>query len=82
MDGKILVNCCSPGAGHMPRVTLKTGITDADGHEEVLHEYFCDWPGCPNVAAHVLGFAREIRVCTVVCDEHAVMISTRKKDSG
>ena len=55
----------------MPQVILKTGIESEDGHEEILNEYFCDWPGCLNVATHVVGFAREIRLVSAVCDEHA-----------
>jgi hypothetical protein len=39
----------------MPFVTIKTGFESAEGQEEVLTEYFCDWPGCPNVAVHPLG---------------------------
>ena len=66
----------------MPRVTLKTGIVDADGHEEVLHEYFCDWPGCTNVAAHVVGFVKEICLSTVVCDEHAALIDVRNRNQS
>ena len=54
----------------MPRVTIKTGFRDADGQEETLTEYLCDWPGCPNVAVHVLGSIRELRALAVVCEEH------------
>jgi hypothetical protein len=54
----------------MPYVTIKTGITDPDDHEEKLTEYICDWPGCPNIATDVLGCAKEIGVCAAVCKEH------------
>jgi len=54
----------------MPRLNVKTGIMGTDGHEEVLSEYFCDWPGCQNVAEHVLGCVKEIGVCAAVCSEH------------
>ena len=54
----------------MPRVTIKTGIIGSDGHEQALTEYLCDWPGCPNIANHVLGRVREIGAAIVVCDEH------------
>ena len=54
----------------MPPVTIRTGILDNNGKEEVLTEYFCDWPGCMNVAEHVLGVIRELRVGAVVCREH------------
>ncbi len=55
----------------MPHVIIKTGFTAPDGHEEKLTEYFCDWPGCSNVATEVLGRVREIGACTMVCKEHA-----------
>ncbi|HKE83377.1 MAG TPA: hypothetical protein VKB50_06475 [Vicinamibacterales bacterium] len=53
----------------MPQVTLRTIV---DGGEEVLTEYVCDWPGCPNVARHVVG--RRTRLCmrAAVSAEHAV----------
>jgi hypothetical protein len=55
----------------MPLVTIKTGFHTADGKEETLTEYLCDWPGCPNVAVQVLGSIRELRALAVVCKEHA-----------
>jgi hypothetical protein len=63
----------------MPQVTLKTGILGSDGKEEILHEYFCDWPGCLSVAKHVLGVVREIRLLSVVCDEHAALMAARNR---
>ena len=42
-----------------------------DGEEEVLTEYICDWPGCANVARHVLGCVKELGTAAVVCDDHA-----------
>jgi hypothetical protein len=54
----------------MPRVTIKTGFQTANGEEEVLTEYLCVWPGCPNVAVHSLGCITEIRMMAVVCEEH------------
>jgi hypothetical protein len=55
----------------MPWVTIKTGLTTPDGREEELKEYFCDHPGCPNIATHVLGSIPELRLFASVCDEHA-----------
>ena len=52
-------------------MTIKTGFTTPDGHEELLTEYLCDQPGCPNIATHVLGCVREVRAAAAVCDEHA-----------
>jgi hypothetical protein len=63
----------------MPQVTIKTGITDKDGHEEVLHAYLCDWPDCPNEAVHALGVIRELRVSSALCDEHFTALKSQKK---
>ncbi len=63
----------------MPQVTIKTGITDSEGHEEVLHAYLCDWPDCPNEAVHALGVIRELRVASALCDEHFTALKAKKK---
>jgi hypothetical protein len=55
----------------MAHVTVNSGITTPDGREDKLTEYLCDWPGCPNIANHVLGRVREIGAAVVLCDEHA-----------
>ena len=55
----------------MPQVIIKTGHTDSNGREELLSEYLCDVPGCPNIASHVLGHAAELRLTMAVCGEHA-----------
>ena len=58
--------------GHsIPQVTIKTGLTAPDGREELLTEYLCDTPNCPNIATHALGCVREVGVVGAVCDEHA-----------
>lgn len=54
----------------MPQITIKTGLKAPDGREESLTEYFCDWPGCPNVATEVLGCSKELGVRAAVCREH------------
>jgi hypothetical protein len=51
-------------------------MKSADGQEQVLKEYLCDWPGCANVAEHVVGIARDLAMVRAFCREHAVM-STR-----
>ncbi len=56
--------------GTMPRVTIKTGFPAPDGGEEILTEYLCDWPGCPNVGVNPLGCIPELRAMAVVCEEH------------
>jgi hypothetical protein len=55
----------------VPIITIKTGFSTADGQEEILTEYVCDSPGCPNVAVHLLGVIRELRAVAVVCEKHA-----------
>ena len=55
----------------MPQITIRTGLHDPDGHEERLTEYFCDVPGCGNIATQILGCLVELRVMAAVCDEHA-----------
>ncbi len=55
----------------MPRVTIKTGFTTPDGHEEELSEYLCDYPGCQNIATHMLGILVELRLMASVCEVHA-----------
>jgi hypothetical protein len=56
----------------MPRVTIRTGFAGRDGREEMLSEYQCDIPDCPNVATHVIGSSRELRMSFAVCEEHRV----------
>jgi hypothetical protein len=55
----------------MPQITINTGVTARDGHEEKLTEYFCDWPGCSNIATRVLGCVRGLGIGSAVCYEHA-----------
>jgi hypothetical protein len=50
---------------------MKTGFVAPDGNEEVLTEYLCDSPDCPNIATQVLGCVREFAMAVVVCDQHA-----------
>jgi len=59
-------------AQNMPLVIVKTGMTAPNGQEEQLTEYLCDWPGCANVATHVLGCAKDIGISAAVCEEHVV----------
>ena len=54
----------------MPLVTIRTGVLAEDGSEEVLREYLCDWPDCPNIAVHSLGCITEIRAMALVCEKH------------
>ena len=55
----------------MPQVTIHSGITTREGHEEKLTEYLCDWPGCPNIATQVVGCVKELGVVSAFCKEHA-----------
>ena len=59
------------GEFSIPSVTIKTGLIDPYGREELLTEYLCDHPGCPNIATRVLGCIREVGAVAAVCDEHA-----------
>jgi hypothetical protein len=59
----------------MPLVTLRIESVD-DTTEEMLSEYICDWPNCPNVAQHVLGGLREIRAVAIVCTDHAKVLAS------
>jgi hypothetical protein len=61
----------SRGVFSIPQVAIRTGLTTPDGHEELLIDYLCDHPGCPNIATHVLGCALDLRLAAAVCDEHA-----------
>lgn len=60
----------------MPLATIRTTI---DGREDVMSEYLCDWPGCPNVAVEVIGIVRELRLRSAVCAEHAAQIANRRR---
>jgi hypothetical protein len=64
----------------VPSVTINTGFTGEDGREEVLSEYLCDCPGCPNSAVHVIGFARAFGGGFAVCSEHAKLLRKRGVD--
>lgn len=55
---------------NLPLVTIRTGFPAADGSEEVLTAYLCDWPGCANRAIHWLGCIPDIRVVAIVCEKH------------
>ena len=55
----------------IPRVTIKTGLSSPEGGEEILTEYLCDHPGCPNIATQVAGCIVELRLVALYCDEHA-----------
>jgi hypothetical protein len=61
----------------MPVVTIRTGVMAADGAEEIITEYLCDVPDCPNTAEHVMGWAREMGRGYALCAEHAKRHSDR-----
>jgi len=63
----------------MPQVTIKTGFLTATNEEEVLTDYLCDWPGCANVAVHVLGCVKEIASVAAVCEEHLATIKSQTR---
>jgi hypothetical protein len=45
----------------------------------VLTDYLCDWPGCANVAVHVLGCVKEIASVAAVCEEHLATIKSQTR---
>ena len=60
---------------------IQSGSTDAVGHDQdgiyrsrrprrKTMEYLCDYPGCPNVATHLLGSIPALRLIASVCNEH------------
>jgi len=65
----------------MPRIIIKTGVIASDGRETTLEEYLCDWPGCPEVAQHVVGVARELGTAIVLCPRHAASPDGRRDDA-
>ena len=65
---------CARTIGNVPHVTIRTVI---DGREELLSEYMCDWPDCPNVAVQVIGVVRELRLRAAMCAEHAARLTNR-----
>lgn len=56
----------------MPRVSLRASFPALNGQEQedVLTQYLCDWPGCPNGAVHLLGPIVEVRQMAGFCEEH------------
>ena len=63
----------------MPQVVIRSGKMLPDGREETLTEYFCDWPGCSNVAEHALGVVRDIGQVAAICREHAELQRTQSR---
>jgi hypothetical protein len=63
----------------MPRVSIRTGFIGPDDKEEILSDYLCDCPDCPNSAEHLVGVARELGGGFVVCAEHAAVLQRRAR---
>ena len=63
----------------MPQVTIRTGFFGKDGQEEILSEYLCDWPDCPNIAVHVVSTSRDTSTATAVCSRHAAEIKAQSQ---
>jgi hypothetical protein len=66
----------------VPQVTIKTGFMTPDGREETLTEYICDYPDCPNYAAHVIGTPSETGAAMAVCTEHAKLLQRQARDGS
>jgi hypothetical protein len=58
----------------MGQITIRTGFTAPDGREEVLTEYLCDYPDCPNFATRMVGCLVELRLMAAVCEVHAAKL--------
>jgi len=61
----------------MPRVVIRTGVIRDDGTEEILEDYLCDWPDCPNMGEHVLGVLVELRAMAILCGKHMATLHER-----
>lgn len=66
----------------MPLVIIRTDTTDADGGEETLSEYLCDYSDCPNTAVHAVGAVPELGSSFAVCAEHAARFMGAADDSA
>ena len=55
----------------MPQGMIASSGTTPRGQRETLARYLCDWPGCENVAEHVVNVVRDIGLFAAVCKEHA-----------
>jgi hypothetical protein len=56
----------------VPQIVIKSGQILRDGREDVITEYMCDVPGCPNIATQVVGRVRDLALARVVCREHLI----------
>jgi len=63
----------------MPQGTIVSSETTLRGQRETPAQYLCDWPGCDNVAEHVLGVVRDIGLFAAICKEHAGLQRTRSR---
>ena len=59
----------------MPQATLRITV---DGREETISEYICDWPDCPEVAVHVVGVLRGLRLRAAMCADHAARFAKQR----
>jgi hypothetical protein len=59
----------------MPLITIRTNSTSKGHSEEVISEYMCDSPDCPNIAVQVIGIARQINGLLALCEEHAELLA-------
>jgi len=64
----------------VPQVVIATGIMGEDGAEEILSEYLCDAPGCPNYASQAIGMSSERGIGLALCAEHARPTPLREDD--
>jgi len=62
-------------------VTVRIGETTPDGNEEVLTDYMCDWPDCPNTDVRLIGSIAALRA-VVVCEEQALAPARPERPVG
>jgi hypothetical protein len=57
----------------------ESGGTTPHAQRPTLARYLCDWPGCDNVAEHVLGVKRDLGLFAAICREHAGLQRARSR---
>ena len=66
----------------MADVMIESSKTTPRGQKVTLTRYLCDWPGCDNVAEHVLGVRRDLGLFAAICKDHAGLQRARSRRIG
>lgn len=56
---------------------IQIRMEDVDGVEEIISEYICDEPDCPNPGVRVVGVVDDATF--VICAEHARMLDEKSR---